>query len=145
MLWLLDLRLLGRPPEFLKGATVRSRKTVQRLRTQYVFLNAKMNYLSLFYLFWVIFNFCLLVFDPFCLRKTFEQKYRLRNKKILLESMWSSSSWTSSLRTLCSMAAPMRAGPVGERMVKGKPQNPVTLTLSPSVTTISEHDFMQSL
>ena len=66
--------------EFQKGATVRpyGRATFFRDCARFGFLNAKMDNLTLLYLFGVIFQTFLLVFGPFGLRKTFEQKYWLR-------------------------------------------------------------------
>ena len=56
-------------------------------------------------------------------------------------SYWSYGSWTSNLWNLCLTAAPMRAGRVRERMVKGKSHlTQQLLNLPPSVTTILKHD-----
>jgi hypothetical protein len=79
---LLYFNIMGFKPEFLKGATVRPYGRAEFFRdcARFGFLDAKMHNLPLFYLFGVIFQTFLLVFGPFDLRKTFEQKYWSRKK-----------------------------------------------------------------
>ena len=77
--------------EFLKGANIRLLKIFQILRKIWVFECKN----ALFHLFWVNFQFTLLVFGPFCLRKTFEQKYWSR-KKIYFKKVCSSKGYRSN-------------------------------------------------
>ena len=73
-------------PEFLKGATVRPRKVFQRLRKIWSFerktaeLTNVIPFLGHFKK--------MLVFGSFCWRKTFKQKYWLRNKIAFRKSDW---------------------------------------------------------
>ena len=74
-----DTESLSVCAEFLKGATVRSRKVFQRLRKIWVFEHKNAQFTSILPFLGHLKIF-LLVFGPFCSRKTFEQKYWLRNK-----------------------------------------------------------------
>ena len=70
--------------EFVKGAILQKLSDCPR----FGLLNAKLHNLPLFYIFGSFFYLLLFVFSPFCLRKTFEQKYWSRKKNALRKSVF---------------------------------------------------------